>query len=579
MVEAATLGTAAGDEVADHAAWPARAFLLAGLGAAFGLAVYLLTEGAGAWLWTEQPLAMAAAAFLAVGGVALAFSLERLRWPWAVGFALATGLVVALVGWWNGAPKDWGGDEGWQFFASLLAVAIALPLFQASRDRGRFARAPAAVLFHVWTNLILFAAACAFVLAAFLTMLLLGALFQLIGIDLLEELFNDGWPVAMLIGGAFGGAVGLLRDRDSVVGTLQTVVRAIMSVLAPVLATGLVLFVLALLFTGLEPLWEKTKSTTPIVLFCLLGALVLVNAVIGNRRDEEARSPVLRLSAMALVAVMLPLALVAAVSIGKRIGQYGLTPDRLWASVFVLAACVGAILYLVALLRGRASWAEPLRRTNVVLAIGICALALVLALPIVNFGALSARDQIARLERGKVTPDRFDWAAMRFDFGPAGRRALERLARSGPAALRTKAAAALNAESRWAIAATEVTPAKQRRRNPPRLLVTPAGARAPEPLAEAVATTGACTVETCRLEVLGPTRAVLLSAACATCPAEVTLFERRPDGLWTSPNRATQPTLRGISAAGGLPEGRIEVREVARRQVFVDGKPVGTPFD
>ena len=579
MAKAATLGSMAGEERVDHVAWPARAFLLGGLGAALGLAVYLLTEGAGAWLWTEQPLAMAAAAFLAVGGVVLAFSLERLRWPWAIGFALATGLVVALVGWWNGAPKDWGADEGWQFFASLLAVAIALPLFQASRDRGRVDRAPSVVLSHVWTNLILFAAACAFVLAAFLTMLLLGALFQLIGIDLLEQLFNDGWPVAMLIGGAFGGAVGLLRDRDGVVGTLQTVVRAILSVLAPVLATGLVLFVLALLFTGLEPLWEKTKSTTPILLVCLLGALVLFNAVIGNRREEEARSPVLRVSAMALVAVMLPLALVAAVSIGKRIGQYGLTPDRLWASVFVLVACVGALLYLAALLRGRAAWAEPLRRTNVALAAGICGLALLLALPIVNFGALSARDQIARLERGRVTPDRFDWAAMRFDFGPAGRRALERLARSGPAPLRAKAADALKAESRWAIAAPEVTPAEQRRRNPPKLLVTPAGARAPEPLVDAVAMTGACTVETCRLEVLAPTRAVLLSAACATCPAEATLFERAQDGLWTSPNRVTQPTLRGNPGGDGVPTGRIEVRTVERRQVFVDGKPLGAAFE
>jgi hypothetical protein len=39
-----------------------------------------------------------------------------------------------------------------------------------------------------------------------------------------------------------------------------------------------VLFVLALPFTGLNALWEATKSTTPILLFCVLGALVLANA-------------------------------------------------------------------------------------------------------------------------------------------------------------------------------------------------------------------------------------------------------------------------------------------------------------
>ena len=48
--------------------------------------------------------------------------------------------------------------------------------------------------------------------------------------------------------------------------------------------------------------------------------------------------------------------------------------------------------------------------------------------PLVDFGAISTRDQLARLERGRVGPDQFDWAALAFDFGPSGRAALTRLA-------------------------------------------------------------------------------------------------------------------------------------------------------
>ncbi|MCR6679146.1 DUF4153 domain-containing protein, partial [Escherichia marmotae] len=79
--------------------------------------------------------------------------------------------------------------------------------------------------------------------------------------------------------------------------------------------------------------------------------------------------------------MMLPLAIVAAISIGKRIGQYGFTPDRLWATVIVAVAVAAAALYLIALIRGRFAWAAYVRRYNVALAAGICLLALFLALP------------------------------------------------------------------------------------------------------------------------------------------------------------------------------------------------------
>lgn len=562
----------------DHAPWPTRAILLALVGTVFGLMIHTCIEGRTRSLWTAEPLSMAMAAFLAVAGIAFAFGLERLRWTWTIGFAALTGLVVAFVAWWNGAPDAWGAGEGWQFFASLIAVAVALPLFQSVRDTGRFRFDATAILSHAWTNLILWGGTCAFVLASVLLTVLLGALFALIGIDLIEKLIRDGWFMAMLIGGAFGGAVGLLRDRDTVIETVHRVVRAILSVLAPVLAIGLVLFVVALPFTGLEPLWEKTRSTTPILLVSVLGPVVLANAVIGNRAHEEARQAILRWAAAALAIVILPLAAVAAISTGKRIGQYGFTPDRLWAAVFVTVALAFAGGYLFALLRGRGRWGEALRSANVRLAMAVCLLALFLALPIVSFGAISAHDQLARLERGRVTPDRFDWAAMRFDFGPAGRKGLEQLARSGPPTLRAKAAEALRATDRWALGSPEVEPAEQRRRNPPKLLLTPAGSTAPEPLVEAVALTGLCTVETCRLEMKGANLAVLVSQSCRDCAADAHVFERRQTG-WERLQVREVRRSEEETGANALPAGPVEIRTVARRQVFIDDKPVGPALE
>jgi hypothetical protein len=559
----------------DHPAWPLRAVLLAALGAAFGLLFYWLGEGLDGPRAEDNPLRVAAAAFVAVSGIVFAFSLERRRWPWSAGFAAAGGLVAGFVAGWNGSPDDWGAGEGWQFFSGILAVAIAVPLFQSIRDSRRHRPETAVVHAHIWTNLILWGAACAFVAATMLLTLLLAQLFNLIGIDFLSDLMEEGWFMWPLACGAFGGAVGLLRDRDQVLGTLQKVVRAVLSVLGPVLALGLALFVLALPFTGLQPLWDQTRATTPILLACILGAIFLANAVIGNAADEEARSRVLLYAALALALVMVPLAFVAALSTAKRIGQYGLTPDRLWACVFVLAAAAFALAYLLAVVRGRAGWPEALRRANVRLAAGLCLLALFLALPIVSFGAISTRDQLARLQSGKIAPDRFDWAAMRFDFGPSGRRAIERLAASPNLVIRQRAREALRASTRWAMGPQErIGPERTARAKLD--LRADGGAAIPSTLADLIGRSGQCYDQVCRVVFIEPKRAALLRPQCGHCA--IYLFDAQPDGTWVQ--RLPRPVI--VTETRPMPDtarGRVEVRKVERQQLFVDGAPAGEAFE
>src|SRR3546814_13460180 len=83
----------------------------------------------------------------------------------------------------------------------------------------------------------------------------------------------------------------------------------------------------------------------------------------------------------------------------------------------------GAIAVGVALSYGLAGlWAvatkrrtfdDRLRPLQQRLAIGLMLLAAFLALPVLDFGAISTRDQLARLESGAVTTEKFDWAALR----------------------------------------------------------------------------------------------------------------------------------------------------------------------
>src|SRR3546814_1709161 len=85
-------------------------------------------------------------------------------------------------------------------------------------------------------------------------------MFHLIGIELIRDLLRGEWFGWMLAGAAFGGSVGLLRERDRLVSTLQRLVMIVIAVLAPVLAAALLLFLLSLLGTGLQQLWDAGFS-------------------------------------------------------------------------------------------------------------------------------------------------------------------------------------------------------------------------------------------------------------------------------------------------------------------------------
>jgi hypothetical protein len=562
-------------EAVDHEPWPLRAALLLCLGAVLGLTIHFLTRGAEPWQSTEDPLRLGAAAALAAGGIVFGFSLERPRWLWSVMFALGAGVVVGFVTYWNGQPEGWGAGEGWQLVSALLAIVIAVPLFQASRDRGRWNLDYRSVHGHILTNIALWFVAWGFVAITWLLLMLLSELFQLIGILVLRDLLNKDWVPWLLTGSALGAAIGLLRDRDRIVGTLQRVATAILSVLAPILAAGLVIFVAALPFTGLEPLWEQTRATTPILLVCILGAVILVNAVIGSgSEDEESRARVIRWAAAALAAVVLPLAIVAAVSTGKRIAQHGFTPDRLWAAVFVAITVAGAAAYLFAVVRGGARWPALLRSVNLRVAIGICLAALFLALPIINFSAISTRDQVARLQSGRTAPDQFDWAALRFDFGPSGQRALERLAAGSNLVVRQRAREALSASTRWAMAPQPAAP--ERSRSAPVRFRAEGGVSVPPALADMIGRAGQCHDEECRLVFVEPKRAVLLSPGCRHCTPY--LFDAQPDGTWVQ-RLPAPPVPRSAGLGADTGKGAVEIRKVERQQLFIDGRPVGEAFD
>jgi len=429
----------ANDAGASAPDWPLRPWLLAGLLGLAGLVIQLVTGGN-----DQVPWQMAASAFLFFGAMAAAFTLERDSWKEPAIFAVAAGLVMAGLAWRAVRYGENLPDEQYGFAAGVVATALALPLFQAGFLRKRLATPYSELHYHVWTDAISAAGALAFTGLSWLALVLMSELFHLLKIDFLRDLMEHGEFGWTFSGLAFGAALGTLRNQLKVLGTMQSVVLLVLSLLAVPLAFGLTVFLLATAVYGPQTLWDATRSATPVLLACAAGAWVLASAIVRYEDEAMSRSRIMRVAALVLAAVILPLAVFAAVSMGLRLGQYGLAPERLWGLVAIVVACVYGLGFWLALIRGRKSgWAAKMRQTNFHLGLFVCGFALLLALPILDFGAISARNQVARLESGRVTPERFDFTALRWDFGKAGRRALERLSGSGNAKVAELAQAAL----------------------------------------------------------------------------------------------------------------------------------------
>lgn len=581
---------------AEDEVWPLRPWIWAALCAAGAFTVYQLVDVPDdPAIWRQV-----AATFIIIATLAFVLTAEQRRLGWALAFAGGAGAVMAFVGWFTAAYNKGGEIAEYPFLAGLFALLIAAPLFQTARDEAAW-RSPYARLHgHVWTDAVIGAASLAFTGVSFLLAFLIAQLFDLIGIKLFKDLLEEGWFNASLMGFAFGAALGLLRERDALLATLQKLVLVVFSVLAPVLAFALVGFLLSLPFTGLKPLWDSNVPTTPVLLLAAAGAVGLINAVIGDGKAEGSHNRVLRWSALLLSVCILPLAVIAAISMAARIQQYGFTPDRIWGLIAVIVACVYGVAYLVSAAQGARAkapldWDDHIRPANIRIALGVCALALFLALPILDFGALSARDQLARLKSGKIKEAEFDWQAMAFDFGPKGRAMLTTLSKAGSEFQRKSATAALAAENRWNI--DEALAAGSFEKYAQNFSYQPANRILDEAGQRALLADRQCE-RPCKIIWLGENRLVVVSSNYDDGPlasaayrrltqaeADAMMAEDAKKGragvvlkanVWEQNNRGMAIEREDVKAL--TPQSKVEIRTVERQQVFVDDVPVGELF-
>ena len=420
-----------------------------GIGLAQGVALYLLfrlTGGEGATWSSTHPEAFAPMLLVALflPPVLLA-GVGRLRWTSLAIWSVVAAAAVAFLAWHDVARQ--AGDAGREatfpmFAASAVALFIAHHLIvPADRERRLIATFPA-YFDAAWMAGVQLVLSIAFAGAFWLLLFLGAALFNIIGLSFLGDLIEQEWFSFPLTGLAFATAVHLTDVRDGLIRGVRTVALMLLSWLLLVLTVLVGGFLAALPFTGLDGLWE-TGSATSLVLAAAGGLIILINAAYQDGRPDNLPPAVLRIAVRVASVLLTPLVLIAFWGLSLRIGQHGLTPDRIIALACALVGLAYAIGYglgaIIPLIRKGSPWMKALEMTNIVTAVLEVAVILALFTPLADPARLSVGDQVARLNSGKVTPDRFDYAFLQNSSGKTGRAALARLAASDDADIAARA--------------------------------------------------------------------------------------------------------------------------------------------
>lgn len=360
--------------------------------------------------------------FVGLAGIS-ALRLRTLAAWKAVAAIIAAGL--GAYGVWSGDPAAQGvnGLGPLTFLSVGALIFIGHHLVQpADMERRRIARF--ATYFDVtWKHGVQAVLSLGFTGAFWLLLFLASALFKLIGVDAIEKLIQRQWFIFPATALMFAAAVQLTDVQANLVRGVRTVALTLLAWLLPLMALIAVGFLLTLPFTGLEPLW-KTRSATAILLTADAFLILLTNAAYQDGTEKTA--VVLKWAARLAGVLLVPITVLAAYGLSLRIGQYGLSPDRIIAGACVLVAAGYAVGYTAAAVQP-GTWMKALEPTNIAMAFVVIVVLLALGTPLADPRRLSVNDQIGRLESGKVKVEAFDYQFLRFDAGRFGRETLDRL--------------------------------------------------------------------------------------------------------------------------------------------------------
>ena len=396
--------------------------LLSGFGAIAGVCFYAIEQALSHDLFSYR-LALALGLFILMlsgGAISMAGVVPLRR---AALMSAALGAIIAALGSWAGLrfnPLDQFDGDPVTIMAVLILGFLPLPFLMAAQTSHW--RSYSAVFRHAWALFLRLSFAWLFVGLVWALIYLSDALFDLVGLPVIDQLLEVEVTPWIVTGLLFGLAVAIVDELSDYMSPY--LILQVMRLLVPFVLVVLAVFLLALPFRGLNGLFGDL-SAAGILLTMAAGAVALISAA-ADEADDTAPLPGFMLRAsqgLALISVV-PAAL-GAWAIWTRVVQYGWTPERLfaaWAAVFILCYTTA---YAVSVLRG--AWRARVRQANIYLALGLIASAALWLTPLLNPQRISAQSHIDRFTKSGFQPNYLDSYALS-RWGEAGKTALADLA-------------------------------------------------------------------------------------------------------------------------------------------------------
>lgn len=345
---------------------------------------------------------------------------------WLLSFGAILALISAYIGF-QLEPDEYV-NPGSMIFAFVVTIGIACfkALMYIQQRESSEHISYSALFTYSWRNFLILGLGSLFVLIFWGILMLWAGLFKLIGIDFFQDLFTDVWFIFPVLSLASGIAVIIFRNMTSVIDVIARLLQALIKYLLPLIILLAITFLAALLFSGLELLWE-TGSGSLMILWLLAITLFFINTVYQDKSDVRPYSIILHRFIYVGIALLPIYGFISAYGMYLRIDQYGWTVERCWGVFICTLLTLFSLGYVWGILKKRDHWISTLSSVNVSMGLVVLFSMLLVNSPLVDFRKISVNSQLARLESGEIKLEHLELSYFRRHLARPGYLALQNI--------------------------------------------------------------------------------------------------------------------------------------------------------
>ncbi len=346
-----------------------------------------------------------------------------------VKFSLPFAIIASALGYYVGyqtIPIEYVRYDSLLF---MFVLTMAIATFKALMYSQQYASGDpihySALFRWSWRNFLTLSLSLLFAGGFWLILMLWGALFDAINIKFFSNLFEERWFYYPAIALANGFGVIIFRNLTHIIDTITRLQQALMKFLLVILVLVSLLFLSALPFTSLEPLWSNGGS----ILILWMQALMLffVNAVYQNNSDVRPYHVWLHRFIYLGVALLPIYSIISFYGLSVRVDQYGWSLARCWAFLAWFLLALFPIGYWWGIAKLRDEWLRQLSKVNVVIGLVVLALMMLINSPLLDFRKIVVNSQMQRLASNSTSIEDFDFSYFRRSLARPGYNGLQEI--------------------------------------------------------------------------------------------------------------------------------------------------------